>query len=197
MPDKHRMIFRADAVRRYLQGKEESVLPRFVSPRIFRYLWIFAVLFGLGCFLTWWMEVPVFVSGPAIIVSGEIANAGGSKEPVLIMFLPSDSISHLQVGQQLYLKTSEPRNRLVRRVTGVEKAVSSPAEARKRFKLPPAAAGAVEAPSAVAIAELPRTLDGLPATKHIGSVYDADIKVGARRLISFLPLIGQYQEGKG
>ena len=35
-----RPIFRADAVQRYIQSHQKSILPRFVCPRTFLYLWI-------------------------------------------------------------------------------------------------------------------------------------------------------------
>jgi len=53
MKDANRWIFRADAVRRYTQSREESVLPRFVSPRTFTYLWILLGLLGVSGFVAW------------------------------------------------------------------------------------------------------------------------------------------------
>ena len=41
-------IFRADAVRRYMENRETSVLPRYVSPRTFVVLWIVLGLLGIG-----------------------------------------------------------------------------------------------------------------------------------------------------
>jgi hypothetical protein len=47
-------IFRADAVRRYIEGQQRAVLPRFVCPRTFLYLWILLGLLLLtGGFVTW------------------------------------------------------------------------------------------------------------------------------------------------
>jgi hypothetical protein len=49
-----RSIFRTEAVRRYFQDQQEAVLPQFLCPRTFLYLWIFLVLLLVaGCFVTW------------------------------------------------------------------------------------------------------------------------------------------------
>lgn len=49
-----RSIFRTEAVRRYIQDQQEAVLPQFLCPRTFLYLWIFLVLLLVaGCFVTW------------------------------------------------------------------------------------------------------------------------------------------------
>jgi hypothetical protein len=39
MNDAKRSIFREEALRRYAEGKDRPVLPRFVSPRAFAWLW--------------------------------------------------------------------------------------------------------------------------------------------------------------
>jgi hypothetical protein len=49
----HRSIFRAEAVRRYIQNHEEAVLPRLICPRTFLYLWILlGLLLAAGGFVT-------------------------------------------------------------------------------------------------------------------------------------------------
>jgi hypothetical protein len=53
MKTNHRPIFRADAVRRYIQSQHKTVLPRFICPRTFFYLWILlGLLFLAGSFVT-------------------------------------------------------------------------------------------------------------------------------------------------
>lgn len=40
MKSNNRSIFRAEAIRRYLQDQHKTVLPQFIRPRMFVYLWI-------------------------------------------------------------------------------------------------------------------------------------------------------------
>lgn len=41
-----RSLFRADAIRHYVENKEKVILPRLVSPTLFFYLWL---LIGVLC----------------------------------------------------------------------------------------------------------------------------------------------------
>lgn len=44
MKTRNYQIFRADAVRRYVQQQQKSVCPTFIQPRVLVYLWILLVL---------------------------------------------------------------------------------------------------------------------------------------------------------
>lgn len=48
MKTKNTQIFRADAIRRYVEQQQKAVLPRFLCPRTFVYLWILLVLLLLS-----------------------------------------------------------------------------------------------------------------------------------------------------
>lgn len=50
-----RAIFRAEAIQHYRENQDKVVLPRLVSPRVFRYLWILALLLLLaGSIIAFW-----------------------------------------------------------------------------------------------------------------------------------------------
>lgn len=68
MKDSRRSIFRNDAVRRYVESREKSVLPRLVSPRTFIYLWFLLGLLGMSSIVAWFARVPMYASGSAIVV---------------------------------------------------------------------------------------------------------------------------------
>lgn len=51
LPTRQRAIFRSEAIQHYLQEQEKVVLPRLVSPHMFVYLWILAVLLLVAGFL--------------------------------------------------------------------------------------------------------------------------------------------------
>lgn len=54
-PRPERSIFRAEALQRYRESQEKVVLPRWVSPRVFAYLWILALLLLLlGSVIAFW-----------------------------------------------------------------------------------------------------------------------------------------------
>lgn len=62
MQGSNRPIFRADAVKRYIEGQQTAVFPRLVCRRTFLYLWILLGLLVLaGSFVTWFARGPLVV----------------------------------------------------------------------------------------------------------------------------------------
>jgi hypothetical protein len=183
MKDTDRLIFRSEALRRYTQERERSVLPRIVSPSIFIYLWILFGLLMTGGVIVWRTEVPVYASGQAAIVHGK---DGGL---LVATFLPPEDHSRLRVGQTMFLNFQNKR--LSTSIIAIEPETSSPEAVQKRFSLSAGAALAVLQPATVAMAPLPVVPSGLPASTYVGSVYPAEVAVGLRPVIAFLPLIGQ------
>ncbi len=50
-----RSIFRAEALQRYRENQDKVVLPRLISPRVFGFLWILAILLLLaGSMVAFW-----------------------------------------------------------------------------------------------------------------------------------------------
>jgi hypothetical protein len=69
MSDAARPIFRPDALRRYAQGANRAVLPRFASLRAVFWLWLLlGVLVAAGVF-TWFVGAPIYASSPAVVVA--------------------------------------------------------------------------------------------------------------------------------
>jgi len=186
-------IFRADAVRRYIEGREKSVLPRFVSPRIFIGLWFLLGLLIICGFVAWFAKVPVYASGPAVVVDWKDRPQYIRDDVLVIAFLPPDNLSRLRVGQTMFLNTA--RERLNISIISVEPDIISPDDAQRRFALSGGTAEAITRPAAVAVAPLEPTPSSLPISTYRGCVYSVDIEVGSRRVISLLPLIGQFFDG--
>ena len=63
MKTENTQIFRVDAVRRYVQQQQKAVLPRFLCPRTFVYLWILLVLLLMaGVAITWFFHGSLFTA---------------------------------------------------------------------------------------------------------------------------------------
>ena len=181
-------IFRPDALRRYAQSRQQTVLPRFTSPRVFILMWILVALLVASVVAAWFARVPVFASGTAALVSPKEGDRGNSA--VVVAFLPQETLSHLRAGQSMFIEAREMRERIRLTVDGVEPEINSPATARVRFALG-AASGAVTRPSAVALGRLEGEAAGLPAALYAGGVYRVEVEVGSRRVISLLPGLGR------
>lgn len=52
-------IFREEAVRRYVESQEKSVLPRLLSPKTFLYLWSLVGLLAASSIIIWLAIKPV------------------------------------------------------------------------------------------------------------------------------------------
>jgi hypothetical protein len=195
MKDSHRSIFREDAVRRYLESKEKSILPRLVSPRTFIYLWLLLGLLVMSSIIAWLTKVPIYSSGTAIVV--RLSN----REIVVAAFFPPQHLSSLRTTQKLFLNFDAKsdvydglRLRLNRTIIAVEPEIISPDTIRKRFALNSQTVQQITRPSAVALAQLEPIPENLSASAYLGSVSHAKAEVGSQSLISLLPLIGQFFE---
>jgi hypothetical protein len=192
MNEAKRSIFRVDALRRYAQSREEPVLLRLVSPRMFLCLWILLGLLLIGGFLAWLAQVPVYASGSAVVVDGRGKTPSIGDEVLVVAFVPPEHLRRLRVGQMLLLEIGGVGKRSGRSIIAVEPEIIGPDMAQRRFALNAGATPAITQPSAIAIARLDPLITGLPAAAYVGSIYRAEIEVGSRRAISLLPLIGHF-----
>jgi len=188
---------KADAVQRYLIAREDALLPRAVSRRAITFLWLLLAAQLGGAGVASLVRVPVFATGPAVVLPGHTHAFSESGAPVVAVFLPKAAAGQLRVGQKIVLDLGDGPDPRIVRVEAVEPEVRGPAQLSKRFLLSGAAAAAVTRPSVVALtrwaADEPRTV---PAA-HAGSVYRADVEIGARRAVSFLPVVGTLFGGQG
>jgi hypothetical protein len=191
MPEPQRSIFREEAVRRYLHGRDESVFPRFVSPRSIAFLWVLLALLAAGGGIAWWAKVPVYASGPAVALEGPVVPPG-IDEVAVVAFLPKETLPRLEEGQRLFLKAEESGDRRKIFVREVDPRIYSPNAAQRRFRLVGGAAAAVTSPTVAVRGAL--RLKGTDLTPQMvaGTVYKADVEVGSRRVISLLPLVGGF-----
>jgi hypothetical protein len=185
-------IFRTDALQRYTRHREAAVVPRLVSPRTFLCLWfLLGLLVASGC-LAWFARVPVYASGLAVVVDGRNSTPSTREKALIVVFVPSEYLGRLRVGQALLLQLEERSKRLRTPIMAVEPGVSSPEMARRRFGLDAGAALAITQPAAIALARLQPLSSNLPEAAYVGSMYRAQIAVASRRVIALLPLIGQF-----
>jgi hypothetical protein len=191
MKDDHMPIFRADAAQRYLESQAKTVLPRLVSPPVFTCLWILLGLLLMGGGVAWFAQVPIYVSCPAVVVDGRNQFPAVKGDTALVVFLPLESSTRVKNGQPLFVQFDAASGRLRQSISFVDLQIISPAAAQQQFALTGAAAAVLTHPAAVAIARLERLPAGPPAAAYVGSVYQVDIEVGARRLVSLLPLVSQ------
>jgi hypothetical protein len=174
-----RSIFRNKALQKYAQGREKSVLPRLVAPPVFALFWIIlAALTGAGV-VAWLGQVPLYASGSGFVLSQGIAIARGDDEAVAVILLPASYSGQLRTGATVRLQIGTAGPSLTRTVDTIDPHILSPSAVRQCYGI-----GVLE-PSFTATVRLG---PALPSHLYAGSMVQAQVQVGSRRLLSLFPL---------
>lgn len=193
----NKSIFRSDAVQRYIEARQKAILPRFVRPRMFVFMWLLLGLLVASGMTAWMTQVPIYVQGVGVVVHDRVLSSESENENknedqmAVVAFLPPEQLSHLHSGQTLFLHLTE-QERVSRSIVAVEPEIISPAAAQKAFGLTEGAAIAIRQPSAVVEVPLQPLPNDWPASVYAGSVYQVEVEVGSRRLVSLLPGVGDF-----
>lgn len=177
-------IFRESAMKRYMQRQEKDILPRFVSPRIFAYLWILLILMMLGGLLSWWTEIPTFASGSGIILTQKQSSIPGNSKEVVLLFLPATYASQVHVGQPVQMQIDSTGPRFLSAIGQVKSGIISPDDARQQYALGVVTSQALTQPSIVVIV---RPIKALTTSRYTGSLVSAQVQIGSYRVLSLLP----------
>lgn len=187
MPPVRRQIFRPQAVERFLQRRREPVFADLFRPRTRVFLWLVAIL-SLACgVLAWTIQIPVYETGQALLVS--TPPLGSIETPVFIAFFPADQPSRLTAGQTLFVDLGHRREWLRIPISGLEPGTLSPREVRQRFG---SYAGLcdIDAPVTVGRASWESPT---PDVEHLdGSVYPARVLVDSRPVLSLLQVLALH-----
>lgn len=175
-------MFRSKALTYYARSREKDVLPRFVAPRAFVFLWILMALLLIATLGAWLAQAPTYEVG-----SGVIIDTQGNNATTAVIFLPATSSLKLRTGLPLLMQIGTAGPQLSGTIATVEPGVMSPEQARKQYALNGNLALIVTEPSiAVTVTLGP----DIPAQMYAGSIVGAQVQVGTRRVLSLLPFIG-------
>jgi|SRR5579859_848299 len=177
-----RSIFREQAIQHYAQGRDKDVLPRFVSPPVFIFLWILLSLCVAIAWVSWSIRLPVSITGMGTIVASSSAGVAQA-----ILFVAADQQREVHAGEPVEIQIGSTAPRL-RSITSVAPTLLSPEEARQRYHLDGALSLLVIQPGVVVIVMLDASI---PASTYAGSIVHAQIQVSRRSILTFLPIIGQ------
>jgi hypothetical protein len=174
-----RSIFRDSALQKYVQGREKSVLPRFVAPPVFAFCWlILAALTGAGG-VAWLGQVPLYATGSGVILDTRPATTQGNDEAVAVILLPAPLQKQLRTGSPVQLQIGPRGPSLMRTIDTIDPGLLSPSEVRQRYRLE------VLEPSFLATSRLGPALS---SRLYAGSRVQAQVQVGSERLLALFPL---------
>ena len=185
----NRPIFRPEAVRRYAEAREQSVLPKFVSPRIMVALWTIVVLLIFSGVAVWFTSMPIYGSGLAIVVDTENKPVNIEEGTAILALLPPEAQSALDEGKTILIQVNANSKPLKREIVAFEKDASKVNHILEEFGLENHPAVAKAQPGAVAIVRLQGMPGNAPAKDYVGAIFRADIQIGSRRIASLLPLM--------
>lgn len=174
-------MFRSKALTYYARSRERDVLPRFVAPRVFVFLWILMALLLIATLGAWLAQAPTYETASGIILDAQENHA------TAVLFLPASQALEVRAGSPVLMQIGTVGPQLSTTIASIEPGVMSPEQARIRYALNGNLALVVTEPSiAVTV-----TLDSnIPAQTYAGSIVGAQVQVGTRRVLSLLPFVG-------
>lgn len=157
------------------------------SPPMWALLWaVLLLLLGAGG-LAWLIEVPISVQGRGVVVEQEVAGQRGG-EVVAVLFFSPDQLANLHQGQSATVSIGTDAITVTGSIQHVEATLTSPDEARSRYKLQGELAQVITGPSVMVTV----FIGPVPSAQiYAGSTCNAQIKVGSQRVLSLLPGVTQ------
>lgn len=186
-----RPIYRTEAVRHHLLGREHAVLPRLTSPRALKILWgVVGLLLAVGV-SGWFVDVPLHVSGAAVIVdASEVGHAGSGR--IVVAFFPPEYRGQVHLGQAMVVDLGGSNGRLTGSVTAVESTRRGPAGGG--ISLPRPITDALSRLSLVAIGSLDALPASLAESGGVQGAYAVQIRLGTRPVLALVPGFGDVAE---
>lgn len=173
-------LFREKAIQHFRQSRERDVLPRFVAPRIFLFLWILLGLLLALVTLAWLGRVPISIEGSGVVLE-QRAVIGGNNEGDADVFLQADASNKVRAGQPVQAQIASMVFNAV--VVRVEPGAMSPNEIKQRYSQ------TVVGPTVIVVIAF---RPALPIQQYAGTEIHAQIQVGTQKLLSLFPGVGKW-----
>jgi hypothetical protein len=192
VPESKRTIFRHKALQQYEQSRNKTVLPRYVSPPVFVFLWILLGLLAIAGMAAWLGHVPTYVAGSGVVLDPGSTTQQRGNEAVAIIFVPATPSLALRPGLPVQVQIGSTGPQVASTIMTVEPGIVSPSEARDRYALGGVAPAVITQPSVVVTARLGSSIQ---AQVYAGSIVSAQVQVGTRSILSLLPGLGSLFGG--
>lgn len=173
-----RQLFRTQALKHYAQNRQKDILPAFVAPPAFLFLWILLLLAVIGTLFAWQEHVPTYVQTAGILLEQQNTPA------TALLFVPSNSSTNVAVGQKITIQVNVTGQRFNARVALIDQGQITPEVARIRYALIGDARFVITQPSIVVHLSFSPP-QAAQVVDH--SSISAQIQVGLRSLLSLLP----------
>jgi hypothetical protein len=181
MPLQQPSIYREQALKKYLQRQEQSVLLRLIKPPVFFCCWIFSLLLLITLLLACSIRVPSYTTEQGIIVKQKVQ---GQDMVEAILFVPLNQPSQLHIGQQVTLSLNSTAISMQRPIQHIDTTAIGPQEARTSYALQGTSAQVITTPSTTITIVL-----GPYNTNHlyVGSLCSIVAQIGSQNVLSLIP----------
>lgn len=176
-----RPLFREHALQHYLQKREKDILPHFVSPPVFVCVWILLCLAVVVGLFAGMQKVPIQVDGVGFILAQGQNDALGSKEGMVLVFLPASEAKLVHVGEPSQLQIGQSGPSYSSTVAQVEPGLLSPSDVYNRYGFICSTMPTITEPSVVVHVGLAPSLS---SRLYAGSLVNAQIQIGTQGIFS-------------
>ncbi len=180
-----RSIFRDQAVQKYRQNQEKSVLPRIVAPPVFLFFWILLAILTAAGVVAWLGQVPIYVMGSGVVLDKDILPNHGSDEAIAIIPFPPHDVFHIHRGLLSEIQIGSTGPALTRAVDTVSPTMLSPSEVQRRYGI------AITDPAQIVSIRLGSEIS---RRVYAGSPVHVRIQIGSRRLLSLFPIFSSLEK---
>lgn len=182
-PPPQRQVFRKEAMRAYAESSNRPVLARFTTPFAAACCWLLVVLLCAGGVLAWTIQVPMTVSGMALVAGG---HEDDERMATILVVLSPDHTTDVQAGDEVTLRFGTHAD--IRPLVSLDDGPSDPRQIRERFGLDVETASVIPEGSRVVIIHV----TALPPHVDPEAIGEAEIQVGTQRVAAALPVIGGF-----
>ncbi|MFL5662948.1 MAG: hypothetical protein ACJ8BW_16600 [Ktedonobacteraceae bacterium] len=178
-----RSIFRNKALKQYAQSREKDILPRFVAPPVFLFLWLLLGLLLISVVVAWLGQIPTFAAGSGVVLKQDAQSGQVQSEATAVIFVPAAPGLNLRAGMPVLLQVGNGQQ-IRSQIETVAPGVLSPNDAQQKYALNGALSQVITRPSIAVTVKLGSTI---PVQTYAGSIVDAQVQVGTRHVLSLLP----------
>lgn len=173
--------YRQKAFARYVEQRDQDILPRLVAPPVFIFFWTLIGLLIIIIGIALSIQVPVYTHGQALIIApSEIDGNQQAAAMALVVFTP-DQLSRLQVGQAVRVYVDAAESPVDTTIATIVPEILSPDEVRSNYQLEDQLAATVRQPSVLAQTDV---MPPLTLSLYAGSVLPVEVETGSQRLIT-------------
>ena len=180
------LIFRSKTLQNYMRNKENSVLPRFVTPPVFAFSWIILILLVGAGIAVWSGQIPSYIAGSGIILAASSTDNQGDGATAAIL-LPGSTSIYIRPGLPVQLQIGQTGPQVHRTIDIVNQNLLSPGAVHQQYGF------TVTDPSLVVTVKLGSTI---PEYLYSGSPVHAQIRIGSQNLLALFPVVNNLLKGQ-